>query len=374
MSEKVLVADKREYGVDCVKIFATILVILTHLFSFGGFLESTDAFSFKGFTLLSVRSLSLCCVNLFGIATGYLYLNRKVKYSKVFSFWIQVVFISVIMLLIDAVCRGDLGFIKQNIIQKFFPIINVNFWFFNSYFVLLLLINFYNILIDKIDKLKFTVILCFLFVILSVLPMASGRNYLKIDIDYSFVWLSFCYFCGAYIRKYEINKKIKIGWCIVLCLVFLILMPCYTIIYNLHPIHFLSGMYSDLFSKYNSVNIFFISLLVFLTVSRVKIKKQITKKMVILLSSASFAVYIIHLSDPVFNSFISQKLAFISEYSLICSVGILTLYSLVIFLVCSFGGILQIKLFDVLKVNCFCNRLALFLKNIYLKLYRRNNE
>ena len=120
--------------------------------------------------------------------------------------------------------------------------------------------------------------------------------------------------------------------------------------------------------------IFFISLLVFLTVSRVKIKKQITKKMVILLSSASFAVYIIHLSDPVFNSFISQKLAFISEYSLICSVGILTLYSLGIFLVCSFGGILQIKLFDVLKVNYFCNRLALFLKKCIMKLVPKNRS
>lgn len=48
--------------------------------------------------------MTICAVNCFVIATGYLYLGKKVKVSRAVELWLQMVFLSALVLVVALAC------------------------------------------------------------------------------------------------------------------------------------------------------------------------------------------------------------------------------------------------------------------------------
>ncbi|MCQ2470829.1 MAG: acyltransferase [Clostridia bacterium] len=366
------VTDKREYGIDFVKIIAAFLVVLTHLFTFGGFKENLEVGTVKYFCAIFIQGISLCCVNLFGLSTGYLCFKKKAKLSKVFSLWIQVVFLSLIVLLAFVLINKDISLIKLNLIQVILPIASGKFWFFNAYIALFLFVNFYNKCIESISKKEFLILLASMFVLFVAIPLYTGKDSFKTNKGYSFVWLTFLYFAGAYIKKYNIINKVKSWLCGLICVALISLIPLYGCFNASHQIKFLDGDYSEIATNYNSIPIAVASILIFLIITKIKINtdNKIFKKIITLFSSASFAVYIIHCNPFVFEGFICDKLAYYSDYSVGHMIGVILLRAFIIFVCCSLLGIVQAKVFEWLKVNKFCNRVEDFIDKIFNKFCR----
>lgn len=368
-----LSVDKREYGVDIVKIIATFLVVATHMFTFGGFFELIDPLSPKGFILGFFRGITLCCVNLFGISTGYVYYNRKMKLSKILSFWLQVVFLSVAILITHSLISGRIEDIKLNLFPTLLPVIYGKYWFFNSYIVVMLLSNYFNKLINVLSKKEYSVLLVSLFVVLVILPGISGREDLfKCSIQYSFVWLSFCCLCGMYIKKYELIKKIKTVPCLIISFISVLILPLYSVIYTKYPFSVFSGDFENLTVIYNSFNIIILSLALFIIISKIKIKNSIAKKFVIALSSTSFTVYIIHCNNFIMDRFIRNQFMYLSDNSTVIILLKIIAFAFIIFISCSIIGYVQIQLFRLIKVDSLCKTVEGLIHKALNKLIGRD--
>lgn len=364
-------ADKREYWIDCVKIFAAFLVILTHLFSFGGIIEIIDNASLKGFLLNILRSVSLCSVNLFGFCTGYLCVGKKTKYSKLLQFWIQIVFLSVSVLVINSLITRSISEAKPYLISSFLPLTYNNYWFFSVYIALSLFSDFYNKLIDNMSKKEFMLLISLSFVLFVLLFSISARDSLYVFGGYSLLWLTVCYFFGAYIKKYSVSQKVKMSTIVILGILMLLAYPVFCFVYQIHPFTIFGGDTKTFIYKYNSVNVFIASLMIFLAFSRIKVKNSVMKKILVEFSSASLAVYIIHMTSVFKNKFIVQKFSWIVALSPAKSVLAVLLVTLVIFIALSVFSIFQIKFFKLIKINKLCDNIELFVRKKISKIYGR---
>ena len=145
----------RNYGLDLSKIFAMFLIILSHILYPGGVMESIV--DIDRFVILNIfRILSLSCINIFALATGYLSINKtSIKTSKIIKLLINVMFYSVFITLIIILINPNK--ITINYIIKSIDI--GSYWYLKAYVALYLLLPFINKLIRSISIKEYKIII-----------------------------------------------------------------------------------------------------------------------------------------------------------------------------------------------------------------------
>lgn len=98
----------RNYGIDLLKLFAMLGVVMLHVLGRGGVVSasiSEGLFSVKYLVLYWLYAFVYPAVNVFVLSTGYVMWNRKWRLSRLVELWIEVVFYSVIsVLVVDLSC------------------------------------------------------------------------------------------------------------------------------------------------------------------------------------------------------------------------------------------------------------------------------
>ena len=64
--------NKRNLGIDLLRALAMFFVIIRHFIGQGGLLKHAEPGSVKYWVLCFIQILTICCVNLYGLTTGYL--------------------------------------------------------------------------------------------------------------------------------------------------------------------------------------------------------------------------------------------------------------------------------------------------------------
>jgi len=198
--------SKRVPGVDLAKIIAIFLVVMIHVV--GMLPTSTLALAWVKSIFTSI---SMSCIDLFALATGYLCVTAKCRYSRLASLWITTVFWGIVMLL---VCQFGFGIEVhfRYYIKALFPILFDQYWFFTAYFLLFLcmpLINKGVLALEKKEIRRLLVAFGIFICIYSCLGVGHDRFLVKGG--YSFLWLAIVYVFGAYIRLYW-QKHIHARW------------------------------------------------------------------------------------------------------------------------------------------------------------------
>ena len=148
-------------------------------------------------------------VNLFILITGYYLSNTKASFKKFVLLISEVLFYNFLLYIIGYVInRTPLD------ISLLFPIITGKYWFITAYLLIYILSPFYNVLISSMKKNTYQKFLLINLLIWCVIPTLFGLQYNTSEsIMYynRFIWLSYMYFVGAYIRIFKIkflsNKK-----------------------------------------------------------------------------------------------------------------------------------------------------------------------
>ena len=301
---------KRNFGLDLIRTLATILVLTVHTFAYQKFYTTTMD-NFNIYLLTFIRNISFICVPLFMLLTGYCKANKKVDknhYSSIKKILITYLIISLICIPFRRYYLNDTASLKDYIIGIFRFNTNNYAWYVEMYIGLFLVIPFINIMYNNIETKKQKKLLILLLIIISSLPITlqdltiDKTNLNILPSWWCNIYPLLYYVIGLYIKEYQ--PKIKSIITIGIILISLFLQT---------TINYLQSMNSTVVVSSNYHNIFtvIISTSVFLLLYSIKIKGNIIRKIMGIISTNSFGIYLFtYIFDSLFYKIIKFNYSF----------------------------------------------------------------
>lgn len=296
--------QKRNYGLDLLKIISMLMVILLHVTTYGIKNIQCTPLSLKWFDVSIIRSFCYVAVNCFVLISGYFMCQKKFKIDRLLKLWCSVIFYSVTVYIISIIVPSSgMTFSFKELLKRFMPLMTSSYWFFNSYFVLMILSPFLNKLIQSMSKeeLKRTVIvLITIFAIIPTFDFFSDPFYSSYG--YSFVWFVVLYMISAYIRVSNFDIK-NAGMVYFLCAgAEIIINVIYQFPKNEHIRFFFV-----LQTYYNSIFVLLGAISLFCFFRKLDIKNIKLTSAIKWVVPKSFAVYLIH-EHPLFRDILWSKI------------------------------------------------------------------
>lgn len=355
----------KNYNIELIRIIAMIMILTLHCNLFSA--KVVWSLDTKNMFFTIMEFISIVAVNLYVLISGFFLINSKFSLKKIINLEIIVVFYSVIIYLL-LMMNGYINWNIRDFSRMFFPIINSNYWFYTCYVVLYILMPIIKkiyILLKESSKEKITIII--LVIITSILPSINPvNNQLNLDSGYNYMWFITLVFLGAYIRENEFKiKTYKLLLMFIMVLIFQLI-----IYYNIKKITALSlfGYWHSFLYSYNNTLVLINSLLLFILINKIRIKKNYTKKIIGFFSASTFSVYLIHIHPFMIGPILQNKLD-ISKY--LGTFKIFQMYFFVIialFLICIFIDKIRICLFNIINKIPFMKYISKKIDKLYLKI------
>lgn len=350
----------RNYGIDLLRVIAMIMVVCLHVLLYGMDINAIPSGTVNYYIAWALESICYAAVNIYGLISGFCLYNRKNSLRRLFNLWLQIFFYSILSTVTLAVFAHQSFSIKM-IFSSCFPILSGIYWYATAYFVMYLFIPFFNKLLSILDfrQTKTLVfMLLFVFGFLSwIAGVLGGTGAFGVYNGYTVIWLCVLFFVGAAIKKYgisvvmithgKLNKKIFP----VLGLISGISVFLSKVLISLvTTAAFGRSVYDGLFYSYCSPFVIAEALCLFAYFTTLKMKKEKAIKLCLRLSTATFGVYIIHLTKA-FDCFVWGLFKPYSNHILFFPIVILG--TIILYFLCSAFELLRIKIFKIIKSDKF---------------------
>ena len=351
---------QRNSNIELLRIFSMICVIIHHFSLYGGYnnINNLTVTSYAGKIMFTVGKLG---VDIFVLISGYFLINAKFSFKKIIKFWIQILFYSVGIMLIVSI--NNLDNIKLSEIYKcFFPISYSRYWFASTYLYMYVLFPFINKFAHSINKNKYKFLLIILTIMFSGIYSVlycSNSYQTGVGIFEAISWFIYLYLLAGYIKIYGIKffeNKIRTN---IITMVLVILFIIFVML--LHTLDVKYNILGNLLSYYITINsIFILILAVSIMYCFINMKPRYYK-IVNLLGSSSFAVYLLHehkmlrmtlwnyVNDIMMNHNIN-----IIVMTLICIVFLYVIATIIEFIRIR---VFENNLFKIKKVESICNKI-----------------
>lgn len=196
--------QKRMHNLDILRLVLMSMVIALH------FLNQTTAILEEGIPVdgfhiygTFLRCLCICAVNTFVILSGYLGCDKAFSVERLAERVLMVVFYAVGVYLVCSACgvltASDVPSYYR-MLQLFFPVSNIHYWYFTAYILLYLLTPFLNAGVKALPQktLKRVLLLLLLFhcFLKSIIPL----HFVYDNGGYGFNWFLCLYLIGAYLK------------------------------------------------------------------------------------------------------------------------------------------------------------------------------
>lgn len=196
--------SKRETGFEILRILAMFFIMIVHLLNAGGMLVNANRYTIPWHTLL--YSFFIPSVNVFVLVSAYFMVTSKIKFKKLLNLWCQVVFYCVTTYLIYSLLIYD-NFSVEELISCFFPIISKQYWFFTTYFILMLLSPFLNKILNNASKKELYMLSALLFILSYLYMKQPLGTVFNLNAGYSVWWFICLYIIAGTLRLYPPNIK-----------------------------------------------------------------------------------------------------------------------------------------------------------------------
>ena len=297
--------SRRKSGIELIKIFAAILIVLCHAVPqtftladgstyIDGTATSNPQFLFVSF----LGGAGLVGDVIFIVCSSYFLLDsKKISVSKIATMIFNVLIISLIYMTIILALGYKLS--PMTIVKQVFPTVFQNNWFITYYIIFYLLHPLFNLIIEKLDKLTLGIAAGLLFfhcsILLYSLGTAPGIN--------KFLCFINIYFVVAYFKKYGqkfcTSKKLNVILCVVSAVLYVVLRLAVN--YLGLKIDFLHDRMYGYFHIHSPILIVFS-----LTLFNLANMQNWRNRFVNYLSSLSLLIYIIH-HNNLFAEYIQPK-------------------------------------------------------------------
>lgn len=287
--------QKREIGIDVLKILCMFLVIAFHYSDHGEIKLIADTpLTFNWLTLASARIWGGICNSVFMLTTGY-FLSGKHGFncSKLIKLYSQVLFYSIISGAI-VLLFGYEQFSVSKIVKMVFPFTFNRYWYFSTYILIYLIHPFLNKMIETLKEKQLAVLCGLLLILFSIIPTIISNSWLH-DNNNILIFIAL-YFVGAYIKRKNISwKKRNL---LVLSIVVMALEVLSLVI--LKKIALKTGDDSKItMMVWETEKIFpvLLGILLFVLFSKIMIRSNSITKVVQILSPSLFGIYLFHIGD-----------------------------------------------------------------------------
>ncbi|MFD1421859.1 acyltransferase [Lactiplantibacillus songbeiensis] len=330
------ISHNRNYGIDLARVLSMLMVVILHNLLNGGVL-SLSSTGGNNLFFWFIENLTIVAVNMFAMITGYLMINRKFHLKKIFGLWIVVWFWSVVTSLVTMLVLH--AFEIKYMVKSIFPVVFGQYWYFNAYLVLFLLIPFLNAgfnLIDRDLKNKLVAGLLILFVTVGFI------NNLFLEKGYSALWLLMMYLIGGTIKQNDtkiiFNSSVWL-WTIYILGAVISLVGEYLSIVKFGHVEY--------WINYNSPIVATQSISLFLALSKLNIKAEFARNFLKKIAPFTFAVYLIDANPYFFNHIIYQNFSFIRNLNIVSGTFSLLGCSVAMFSIFIMLDFFRIKLFNL---------------------------
>ena len=360
---------KRNYGIDFLRLVSMLMVVMLHVLYQGGILTSVKDLSFRGELLWFVEIICYCAVNCFALISGYVGLFSRNKKSGLIGIWIQVIFYSLGIKLIETVVLLSMGksIAIKSIFKACFPLIYDTNWYFTAYFCLFFFVPFYNYIINNMERKQIKGLITVIIALFSVVGTIKPNRSWGVELGYSFVWLSAMYIIGAYIAKYKpfacVSKKKSLAF--FAGSVVLTMMSRLSLLFITNKINGVPSM-GLYFVTYTS------PLMVIAAVSLLNLFSKleiggIGERIIAFLAPTAFGVYIIHTNPVVYDKLLFNRFQFIMQHNVFIVLIVAIGACIAIFLACALVDKLRIWLFRMLRID----KLSCFFEGVCTKIINK---
>lgn len=343
---------KRETNFELLRIIAMCMIIGLHYLGKGNILgDFLDAQEINDYLAWIFEAFFYCAVNVYVLISGYFLIEKQTDFGRVGKLWGQVLFYSLLLgiaaLSTGIAKTGELDLYKAS--YYLFPVLTEHYWFVTDYIFLYLLLPVINPVLSAMEQKKMrnmTVLFLGIFCLSkSLLPLsfAVDKN------GYDVLWFFCLYLTGAYYRRFGIpflSGKIRgFGLYIVSS------GAIFASALFLRGVSLKTGHLKEIVTyaySYNHIFCYLAALGLFAAFDGIRIDSGKAGKVIGLLGSASFGVYLIH--EHIDLRYVWQKWLLVGEQAQSPVFALLMTGSVAaVFFICAVIELLRQQLF--LKVG-----------------------
>ncbi len=328
------------------------LVVLTHILGQGGIRGNLNLLSPKGIIVEFLYVISLTCVNIYALISGYVGIKSKHKYSNLIQLWIQALFYSIIITIVYVIYTYmNTGVLEvKTLIKGFLPFTFEQYWYFSAYVILFMFMPLLNYLLLNVPRKELKKYATIVFIIYCCFGIIRGQ-YNSINYGYSFLWLAILYLVGGYVSIYDPFKKFTVKRCIIYLFIILLVTVAVNVLVNFMVLQIFNKQYNlPYLLYYQSPNIVISSILFLIIFSKLQIKKRY-QKIITLGASTSFGVYLIHVHPLIYYNLINFGFINLSYENLPIMILAIFLWCIIIYLSCTIIDFIRICIFKLLKIK-----------------------
>lgn len=209
------VKKQRAVSYELLRIIAMLMIVILHYLSKGGVLRDLSGnapFTGADYAAWFVEALCMGCVNAYIMISGYHgCMQEEFRIRKLFRLWETTLFYSIAITLLCGVCgvlmlQGQAtqlsGLNLYDWLAVLFPVTTQEYWYITVYLIASLFIPFVNQGIRKLPKRTFQWILGMAILLLSVAKSVLPMEVPYDGYGYDVAWFLCVYLLGAYIRLY----------------------------------------------------------------------------------------------------------------------------------------------------------------------------
>ncbi len=352
--------EKRNYGVDLLRIVSMFLIAMLHTLAQGGAMVRIIGDEGTYYALWFLETCAYCSVDCYGLISGYVGVNSRFRPARFLELWFLVFFYQVL------ITGGFVLFAphlvtSKNLYQTLFPVSWGTYWYFSAYAGLFVVMPFLNRMVNAMKDRELKGMALVLFVVFSAgtaLPKVNGSDFLSLGGGYSFVWLVILYLLGAAIRRCSWKRHknwqylaayfglAAFSWA------FKILMENYTRdVYG-------EARWGRMFTSFTAPTILLCAVCLFRLFEGLKISNRTVKKLIVIASPLAFSVYIIHVQPLIWQYVMKGAFSEYCYYSPPLAMLAVILTAFGICLLCGGIDFFRFQLFRLLHVRQGADKLV----------------
>lgn len=347
----------RNLGLDVLRILSMIGIVGLHVIGQGGILVNVKLNTLNYAVAYFFEILLYSSVNIFAMLSGYLYCNKTNIKTKsiidiilsavVYCFAITGVFYALNLYNIRS---SGIGILKESL----FPMFQNTYWYITSYILVFFMIPYMNIFINAISKEKLKKMIVILTVLFCIITIFGLKDYFKIENGYSPFWLIYCYFIGAYIKKYVSCKNVKASKLIMIIFINVFIILLWNLVVANLTMNLLGYIsYNGLIMQYNSPLVVINAICIFLLFERITIKGSGIANLITAISSTTLGVYIIHSHVLIYTKVLKDAFKNFAGENTIYLICVIAVGTLGIFCISSGIEYIRKKCFKWLHIDKF---------------------
>lgn len=350
-------ADKRNTGIDLLRVISMLMIVAVHLLTHGGLLFAFPPFSSSYEAAQLLAAFTFCAVNCYALITGFVMSQTSFKLSRLLALWSEVLFWSVGLSAVMA-----LAFPEQvswhDVLLGLFPVTQNRYWYFTAYFGLSFFIPALNCLLRQMPARTLLLTGVAAVCLFSLLPVFSSTDLFGLQHGFHILWLAVLYLIGGSLRKYGMPSASKSNkWLLVYTLCAFIAWAGRLTVELLQARGKVHRISPEFLYRYVSPTMLLAAVALVLFFAGLKLRPWAVR-CIAATAPLTFGVYLIHDHPHIREHFIHHWL--LHSFGLPpLQLSLVVVGSVaVIFVLCLLLEALRQRLFAILKINLLLERLA----------------